>query len=82
LCNYRIFWLVSFLISNAVVAYFILKVWNKWNTSPVLVSFAEVPTPVRNIPFPAITICPEIKVKRTSFNYSAMYDKVNKTDEE
>ena len=30
--------------------------------SPVIVSFAEKSTPVWEIPFPAITICPETKV--------------------
>jgi amiloride-sensitive sodium channel len=79
---YRIFWLISFLISTAVVGYFISKIWIKWNTSPVLVSFAEVPTPVWNIPFPAITICPQVKVKKTSFSYSTTVNKENKTDEE
>jgi amiloride-sensitive sodium channel len=78
----RIFWLISFLISTAVVAHFIFKIWVKWNTSPVLVSFADVPTPVWNIPFPAITICPEVKVKQTVFNYSTTVNKDNITDEE
>ncbi|XP_023715587.1 pickpocket protein 28 isoform X2 [Cryptotermes secundus] len=78
----RIFWLISFLISTAVVAHFIFKIWIRWNTSPVLVSFADVPTPVWNIPFPAITICPQVKVKNTSFSVSSTLLKDNKTDEE
>jgi hypothetical protein len=79
---YRIFWLISFLVSTAVVAYLILRVWNKWNTSPVLVSFANVPTPVWNLPFPAITICPQVKIKDTLFNLSAILSNDNKTEEE
>jgi amiloride-sensitive sodium channel len=73
---------MSFLISTAVAAYFILTVWNKWDTSPVLVSFANAPTSVWKLPFPAITICPEVKIKNSLFNYSEIYSKNNKTDEE
>jgi amiloride-sensitive sodium channel len=65
-----------------VAVYFILTVWNKWNTSPVLVSFANVQTPVWKLPFPAITICPQIKIKSSMFNISEMSNKENKTDKE
>jgi amiloride-sensitive sodium channel len=78
----RIFWLLSFLISAAVVAHFTFRIWMKWNTSPVLVSFANVQTPVWNIPFPAITICPQVKLKKTLFSYSTTVFKDNMTDEE
>ncbi|XP_069695435.1 pickpocket protein 28-like isoform X2 [Periplaneta americana] len=78
----RLFWLLSFFISLIAVTYFIVQVWIKWNTNPVLVTFSEVATPVWEIPFPAITICPEVKVKSTVFSFSDAYYKENKTDEE
>ncbi|XP_063824641.1 pickpocket protein 28-like [Ostrinia nubilalis] len=65
----RIFWLVTFIVSVALSFYLISKVWNKWNTSPVIVSFADRHVFVDKVPFPAITICPAVKFK--NFNYTA-----------
>ncbi|PSN34458.1 hypothetical protein C0J52_20176 [Blattella germanica] len=56
--------------------------WNKWQDSPVFVSFAETPTPVWDIPFPSITICSEIKIKQTLLNYTELCYNENKTLEE
>lgn len=45
-------------------------IYRKWQTSPVIVSFAEKTTPVWQIPFPAVTICPETKVLGRELNLS------------
>lgn len=34
------------------------NIWLKWNQNPVIVTFDDKPTPIANIPFPAITLCP------------------------
>ena len=39
----------------------------------MIVSFSEKSTPIRNIPFPAITICPETKTQSQIFNFSQTY---------
>ncbi|CAG2062721.1 unnamed protein product, partial [Timema podura] len=62
--------------------YLIVKVWRKWNDSPVIVSFDETSTPVWDIPFPAVTICSEVKVKQTLFNFTEVLLRKNKTKEE
>lgn len=51
----------------------ILNIWDKWNQSPVIVSFAERSTPVWQIPFPAVTICPETKAKTGLLNFTEIY---------
>ncbi|KAK9709693.1 Amiloride-sensitive sodium channel [Popillia japonica] len=51
----------------------IMQTYVKWDNSPVIVSFAQSPTPVGNIPFPAITLCSETKAKQTSFNFTYYY---------
>lgn len=51
----------------------IINVWNKWDQSPVIVSFAEKSTPIWEIPFPAVTICPETKAKQSVFNFTEAY---------
>jgi hypothetical protein len=44
---------MAFLISVFGCTILIMKIWEKWQTSPVIVSFAEKSTPVWQIPFPA-----------------------------
>ncbi|XP_005178343.2 pickpocket protein 28-like [Musca domestica] len=55
------FWLCIFILSIFYCSQIIAKVYQKWNDTPVIVSFSEHSTPVSDIPFPAITICPEIR---------------------
>lgn len=45
--------------------------------TPVIVSFAETGTPVFDVPFPAITICPEIKSRKEVFNFGAVYEELS-----
>lgn len=51
----------------------ILNVYIKWDQSPVIVSFAEKSTPVWEIPFPAVTICPETKANVSMLNFTDIY---------
>lgn len=51
----------------------IKDVYTKWDQSPVIISFAEKPMPVWEIPFPAVTICPETKAKTDYINFTAAY---------
>lgn len=51
----------------------IIKIWEKWQTSPVIVSFAEKSTPVWQIPFPAVTICPETKAMKKHLDFTKAY---------
>lgn len=51
----------------------ILSAFNKWTTSPVIVTFATTETPIWKIPFPAVTICPEVKSDPSIFNYSDIF---------
>ena len=44
------------------------KTYDKWQNSPVIVSFDEKMTPNWKIPFPAVTICPETKSNTEVFN--------------
>lgn len=49
----RVWWVIAFLLSIYGCSRLIYNVWNKWDQSPVIVSFAEKSTPVWQIPFPA-----------------------------
>ncbi|GAB0099479.1 pickpocket protein 28 [Sergentomyia squamirostris] len=69
----RAWWVIVFVLSIYGCSRLIWNVWNKWDQSPVIVSFAEKSTPVWQIPFPAVTICPETKSKREFLNYTEVY---------
>jgi len=54
--------------------------YKKWDDSPVIVTFSEKMIPIKDIPFPAITICPEIKSRKTIFNFTDTLFKMDLTD--
>lgn len=62
--------------------------YEKWERSPIIVSFDEQLTEVSDIPFPAVTICPETKTSKSYLNITKMYtilmeeDEIDKTNEE
>nr|CAD7454156.1 unnamed protein product [Timema tahoe] len=66
----KVCWVVFLLLSVGFCSHLIFKVWVKWNSSPVIVSFNEKSTPVWEIPFPAVTICSETKARQTLFNFT------------
>ncbi|XP_049875788.1 pickpocket protein 28 isoform X2 [Pectinophora gossypiella] len=73
----KVFWLFMFICCVVLCSGLISKLWTKWNESPVIVSFAENPTPVWAIPYPAVTICFETKAMQTKFNFTEYYHLYN-----
>ncbi|XP_055708837.1 pickpocket protein 28-like [Phlebotomus papatasi] len=55
------------------------RVW--WDDTPVIVTFADKSTFVWQIPFPAVTICPETKVKTEYLNFTKVFKKIFKDEE-
>lgn len=70
----RFWWIVVFVLSIVSCALLIHKVYQKWEQTPVIVSFAEKTTPVWQIPFPAVTICPQTKTASAFLNFSRDLD--------
>ncbi|XP_062558315.1 pickpocket protein 28-like [Armigeres subalbatus] len=66
----KFFWMTVFGLSVCSGALLIRKVYDKWDQTPVIVSFDEKFTPVWQIPFPAVTICPEVKTPITVMNFT------------
>lgn len=56
----------------------------KWNESSVLIGFPEKDETIATIPFPTVTICPEIKANYDKVDifstYHAMKENVKLTD--
>jgi acid-sensing ion channel, other len=69
----RVFWIIAFFISVVGCSIMIHKIYEKWQLSPVIVSFAEKSTPVWEIPFPAVTICPETKLLKKHVDFTKGY---------
>ncbi|KAL3273909.1 hypothetical protein HHI36_015336 [Cryptolaemus montrouzieri] len=69
----KIYWMFLFGVSLFFCVGLINQTWIKWKSSPVLVSFAQSPSPVWSIPFPAVTICPQTKSKQRFFNFTKAY---------
>ena len=63
--------MVSCFIISIIVSQ---EVHKKWQKSPVIVSFAEKYTRVSEIPFPAVTICPETKARSSLLNFTHLYN--------
>ncbi|CAH0564375.1 unnamed protein product [Brassicogethes aeneus] len=74
----RGWWFIVFSITLGICIFFIREVYLKWDRSPVIVSFATTQTPIYQIPFPAVTICPETKLQQNLFNYTEILQKMVK----
>ncbi|XP_065354330.1 pickpocket protein 28 [Calliphora vicina] len=77
----KFFWLSVFIVSIYCCSNLIENIYNKWNETPVIVSFSEKSTPVWSIPFPAVTICSETKrvLKTEGLNFGEMLDMLKST---
>ncbi|XP_049294259.1 pickpocket protein 28-like [Anopheles funestus] len=72
----RIWWVAMCILSIYGCGSLIQTVYDKWRRDPVVVTFAEKPTPIYDIPFPAVTICSITKVKSNVLNFTAVYQRV------
>lgn len=70
----RCIWIALGIISFAISLFLMTRVWQKWGDEPIIFS-SEERSPVRQIPFPAITICSESKVARSVFDVTDHYIK-------
>ncbi|RZB38940.1 ASC domain containing protein [Asbolus verrucosus] len=71
----RIWWIIVFVIVLSGCSFMIYKIYEKYETSPVIVSFATKDTPIYKIPFPSITICPVTKSVKEKFDYEKVTQK-------
>lgn len=68
-----IFFMLYFLILNSNLIY----LCNYQQNTPVIVTFSEKSTYVYEIPFPTVTICTDIKIRRTNFDYTHVWQQLN-----
>ncbi|XP_053679170.1 pickpocket protein 28-like [Anopheles nili] len=73
----RFWWVVVCLLSLYGCGSLIHSVYVKWDRDPVVVTFAEKPSPVFAIPFPAVTLCPETKVRKKDLSFTTAFQLYN-----
>lgn len=57
--------------------YIVLVLYNQYKVSPIIVTFATKTTPIHDIPFPAVTICPASLSVMSKLNFSKLEDVIN-----
>ncbi|CAH2010847.1 unnamed protein product [Acanthoscelides obtectus] len=72
----RILWLLLISLSISACGFLISRIYNRFITSPVIVSFATKESPLYSIPFPAVTICPMTKVKKSVYDFTRIIYRV------
>lgn len=78
----RIFWLFVFIFSMAGFTYYASQVYNKWFIDPDIVITTKLQN-VREIPFPAFTVCPLRKLRKEFLNFEQIKaNKMSLTTEE
>jgi Amiloride-sensitive sodium channel len=69
----KIFWLIVLSVSSLLYALCIYKLVYKFSSEPEIgISISR--KPIGDIHFPAITICPEIKARKSVFDFRNVYD--------
>ncbi|RZB38941.1 ASC domain containing protein [Asbolus verrucosus] len=71
----KIWWLTVFGLVLSCCSLMIYKIYEKYETSPVIVTFATKETPIYKIPFPVVTICPETKSVEKKFDFTKVTQK-------
>lgn len=61
----RIFFGLSFLMVFCLASYFISNIYQKYLNNPVIIGMDPVSTNIKDIPFPAITLCNMNQVKKS-----------------
>lgn len=75
-----LFWMIAVLLSVYLCVSQIYTAWKKCVDNPVIMSFSHKPMFIGEIPFPAVTICPQTKFVTKKFNYTDVYRAMVKLD--
>lgn len=64
--------MLAFISSLICAAFFILNVYTKWRSEPMIVSVNAENMPISQLPFPAVTIC---NVNQAKKSVADLYEK-------
>ncbi|KAK5641669.1 hypothetical protein RI129_010216 [Pyrocoelia pectoralis] len=66
----KLIWTVIVTFLCTICMMLIREAYLMWRSSPVTVTFKNKETPISRIPFPAVTLCPDIKFDPEKFNFT------------
>lgn len=69
----RCWWLIAIGLSVWFCGSSIRNIWIKWRDNPVTMSLTETLLPIPTVPFPTVTICPEIKTYKQKLDLTSLY---------
>lgn len=77
---YRLWWIVSIILSICLCLLTIYGHQQKWSESPVIISYDAKLISIGTIPFPAMTVCPATRISSQKFNFTKAYRSLYKLD--
>ncbi|XP_070504703.1 pickpocket protein 28-like [Chironomus tepperi] len=77
--SFRIFWIIAFIFSIFGLGYYAYGVYMKWSIEPDIGLTVRM-RPMREIPFPAITICSPLFARDNMANFSRFYAEYTSTN--
>lgn len=69
----KCWWLIAMTLAVWFCGTSIQNVWAKWCNNPVTMNMNEKLLPIQTIPFPTVTICPEIKTYKSKLDINAVH---------
>ncbi|XP_076678005.1 pickpocket protein 28 [Andrena cerasifolii] len=61
----RVFWIISFTLAVLTAAYYIWFLYQKWVSTPIIISLSPESVSLDEFPFPSVTICNMNNVKKS-----------------
>lgn len=68
---HRLLWIIAFSVSLWLCVSMSQNIWIQWQQNPIQLTIAKKTVPISSIPFPTVTICPEIKTIKGRFDISS-----------
>ncbi|KAJ0172807.1 hypothetical protein K1T71_011946 [Dendrolimus kikuchii] len=65
----KLFWLIVVIVSIVMCSFLIHNMWFKWQSNPIIITMNENLVPVDSVYYPSLTICPQIKIKKNSYDF-------------
>jgi acid-sensing ion channel, other len=76
----RSYWICSVVMAFLGCSFMIYEIYDKWENSPVIITFSENLRIISDVPFPAVTICPMSKFKNDEFDFKEAFKILRRAD--
>lgn len=77
----RTMWTIINMIGAGSLLFFTITAWNSFATNPLVTTLHDTIYPIRNIPFPAVSVCSNNRISRTeAIKYAKELSKIDPED--